>query len=157
MPVVVKMSLVGVLLLILSSLATFHSFQTFAPAHGTAAHAMWQAALQGNFGMESHNTMAGRSEEAVPGVEGGSPCSVLVSNVLWHLTSNLAVVADLVKPAGYVLEEYTVQTTDGFLLGLYRIPFGQHESAQQARCVVCSSQLCTPGCAHMWNFAELQA
>ena len=57
---------------------------------------------------------------------------------------NLAVVADLVKPAGYILEEYTVQTTDGFLLGLYRIPFGQRESAQQARCVVYSSQLCIP-------------
>ena len=61
------MSLVGVLLLVLSSLATFHSFQTFAPAHGTAAHAMWQAALQGNFGMEPHKTMAGGFQEAVHG------------------------------------------------------------------------------------------
>ena len=72
-----------------------------------------------------------------------SPCSVLVFIALCHLTSNLAVFADLVKPAGYVLEEYSVQTTDGFLLGLYRIPFGQHESAQQARCAACSPQLCT--------------
>eukprot|EP00891_Asterochloris_glomerata_P003135 jgi/Astpho2/3135/Aster-03418 len=58
--------------------------------------------------------------------------------------------ADLVKPAGYVLEEYSVQTPDGFLLGLYRIPFGQHESAQHARKPVVLLQHALLDCSASW-------
>ena len=32
--------------------------------------------------------------------------------------------ADLVTPYGYPLEQYTVPTRDGYLLGLFRIPHG---------------------------------
>ena len=37
-------------------------------------------------------------------------------------------IADLVEPWGYPLEHYTVQTHDGFLLGLFRIPTGRSNS-----------------------------
>jgi len=42
----------------------------------------------------------------------------------------------LVEPWGYPLEHYTVPTTDGFILGLYRIPTGRnagHNAAPQTR------------------------
>ncbi|KAK9828442.1 hypothetical protein WJX72_000027 [[Myrmecia] bisecta] len=40
--------------------------------------------------------------------------------------------AELVLPEGYPLEEYTVETADGYLLALYRIPHGRFELAQPA-------------------------
>lgn len=38
-------------------------------------------------------------------------------------------IADLVLPFGYPLEEYTVRTEDGYLLGLFRIPHGRDSEA----------------------------
>lgn len=40
--------------------------------------------------------------------------------------------ADLVEPYGYPLEEVTVQTADGYLLGVFRIPYGVNEWAPDA-------------------------
>lgn len=35
---------------------------------------------------------------------------------------------ELVKPFGYVLEEHFVETSDGYVLGVYRIPYGRRAS-----------------------------
>jgi len=46
-------------------------------------------------------------------------------NVVRGLRSRLSVCcADLVTPYGYPLNQYTVPTRDGYLLGLFRIPHG---------------------------------
>lgn len=43
--------------------------------------------------------------------------------------------AELVDPEGYPLEEHTVQTQDGYLLSMYRVPAGASDNRklQQAR------------------------
>ena len=64
-----------------------------------------------------------------------SPCPLLpwqVRRRSWHhhmgLPSDLDLATtarvDLVRPEGYPLEEHTVQTPDGYLLSVYRIPAG---------------------------------
>ena len=41
--------------------------------------------------------------------------------------------AALVEPAGYALEEHTVQTADGYLLNIYRLPRARGEGPPSTR------------------------
>jgi len=40
---------------------------------------------------------------------------------------------DLVLPFGYPLETYPVETSDGFILRLYRIPYGKINATQPSK------------------------
>jgi Partial alpha/beta-hydrolase lipase region len=47
--------------------------------------------------------------------------------------------AELVQPYGYPLESHTVQTTDGYLLGVFRLPRGFRSDAPAThRSVLCA-------------------
>ena len=50
---------------------------------------------------------------------------------------------ELVRPEGYPLEDYTVQTSDGYLLSMYRLPAGLSEEgkAEQAGCADSATSL----------------
>ena len=44
--------------------------------------------------------------------------------------------SELIRSKGYPCKEYTVQTEDGFILGLQRIPYGRNETKYTPRPVV---------------------
>jgi hypothetical protein len=54
-------------MLFTTMISAFHSFQTIAPSHGTAAHEIWEGTLRGSgIILTSYNTMAGRLSVHLP-------------------------------------------------------------------------------------------
>ena len=66
--------------------------------------------------------------------------------------------SELIESEGYISEEYTVNTTDGFLLKLYRIPTGrnnhQTHSLYPKPAVLLQHGLLSSSCDWVMNFAE---
>jgi Partial alpha/beta-hydrolase lipase region len=57
--------------------------------------------------------------------------------------------AELVQPYGYPLEAHTVQTADGYLLGIFRMPRGVHIDAPATPRLLCAVFMsCNPACAY---------
>ena len=86
-----------------------------------------------------HRTMQGAlackgSSREGPGSGGAEHIQVGSSTMPCHhlLVHQARTIAELVAGAGFPLEEHFVETKDGYVLGIYRIPHGRGESTAAA-------------------------
>jgi hypothetical protein len=70
--------------------------------------------------------------------------AIALTRTLTFIFNDMSIIAccraDLVVPFGYMLEEHTVCTGDGYQLGLFRIPHGAAALNSTERCMLCQQR-----------------